>query len=203
MSVRALTLLVLLAAVATARPSQAQRQRSMAPRSSASALQRPVPAPPVRTNKLAAARVAQAAVAKGKGRIPSTGKVIIDIGGEGAHKGAINLNPNLWTTTTGTSGRPIPNLVMGVAEQLPFQSHSADTLIVESAPLRLGSATELARVIRPGGTIRLVHPSAYAASAHQGVIDAVGGAVVQTVHDGITTTIIVVSPSPVRAAAAR
>ena len=140
---------------------------------------------------------------KGKGKFRRVaGKIVIDIGGEGAHKGAINLNPGLTTTTTGRPGQPIPNLVQGFAEKLPFASRSADRLIVESAPLRPGAAAEMARVIRPGGVVRLMHPSEYAAQSHKGVVQAIGGRMVQSTNDGVTTTVIV-APKPASNAAAR
>jgi len=194
MPVRSLILLVVLALLASASPGLAQRQRPVR-----SAVAKPSPrarfaqTPVLRRNKVAPPK-APARVAKGKGRRATTGTVVIDVGGEGAHRGAINLNPNLTTSTTGAPGRPIPNLVLGVGERLPFASHSADTLIVESAPVRAGSAQELARVIRPGGTIRLVHPSDYARAAHQSVIDAVVGTVMQSTEGGMTTTVIVATP---------
>jgi hypothetical protein len=45
---------------------------------------------------------------------------------------------------------------------MPFPDDFADVITVESTPLRPGAAAENARVIKPGGMIRLVHPAAYA-----------------------------------------
>lgn len=67
--------------------------------------------------------------------------------------GAINVNPARFTSTTGTPGRVIPNLVMGQGEQLPLASKIADLITVENAPIRNGLADEIARVLRPGGYI--------------------------------------------------
>ena len=100
--------------------------------------------------------------------------VHVDIGGEGRYPGAINVNPAMVTSTTGEPGRPIPNLVLGRAEQLPFETGVVDYVTVESAPLRAGAADEIARVLAPGGTVRLHHPAGYAIG--QGVHDAVAGA---------------------------
>src|SRR5436305_396403 len=44
------------------------------------------------------------------------GPVHLDIGGEGRYPGAINVNPNTTTSTAGTAGRPIPNLVQATGE---------------------------------------------------------------------------------------
>lgn len=117
-------------------------------------------------------------------------RVVVDVGGEGRYKGAINLNPSRVTSTTGTPGRPIPRHVQGVGEKMPFPARSAHELIVENAPIRPGTARELARVIKPGGTIRLSHPSEYATSAHAEVAKEVGGRFFQRDHGGITTTVI-------------
>jgi RHS repeat-associated protein len=122
------------------------------------------------------------------------GKVHIDIGGEGRYRNAINLNPRTTTTTTGESGQPIPNLVQGVGENAPFKNGVADLITVENTPLREGSPSEIARILKPGGEVRLVHPADYAASAHQQVINAVGGTVHQTTDNGTTTTIIIGPP---------
>lgn len=103
----------------------------------------------------------------------------IDIGGEGRHRGAINVNPNWVTSTTGAPGRPIPNLVVARGEALPFASGVADLVTVENAPIRPGMIDEIARVLGPGGEVRLLHPADYAISS--GAHDAVAGAL------GLTT----------------
>ena len=109
--------------------------------------------------------------------------VHIDIGGEGRYPDAINLNPNY-------DGLPKPT-VGGLGEQAPFKSSVADLVTVESAPLRPGTITEIARIAKPGSEIRLVHPADYAAQNHQKVIDAVKGTATSTTDaNGITTTVI-------------
>lgn len=134
--------------------------------------------------------------AKVKARPPRVAsKLVIDIGGEGRHPAAINVNPGFTTTTTGRAGRPIPNLVQGVGEKLPFPARAADTIIVENAPLRPETIAELARVIKPGGAVRLVHPSEYAAKVHQAAVRAIGERVHQRTADGVTTTVVAGSTS--------
>jgi hypothetical protein len=119
--------------------------------------------------------------------------VHIDIGGEGRYPNAINVNPNTNTSTTGTAGRTIPNRVPGRGESLPFGARHADGISLENAPITAQTAAEIARVIKPGGSIRLVSPSDYAAVAHKRVIDAISGCnVQQSTINGITTTTITV-----------
>lgn len=98
----------------------------------------------------------------------------LDIGGEGRYRGAINVNPAPMTSTTGTPGRRIPDLVVGRGEALPVAAAVADLVTVENAPLRAGAAEEIARVLKPGGIARLLHPADYAASAHDAVAGALG-----------------------------
>lgn len=98
----------------------------------------------------------------------------LDIGGEGRHAGAINVNPARVTSTTGGPGRPVPNLVLGRGEALPIASGVADVVTVEHAPLRPGAADEIARVLKPGGIVRLLHPADYAGVAHDAVAGALG-----------------------------
>jgi RHS repeat-associated protein len=118
----------------------------------------------------------------------SRGRVHIDIGGEGAHPEAINLNPTNVTSTN--EATLIPRRVPGVGERLPFSSRTADVITLEGAPLRPGAAEEIGRVIRPGGEVTLVNPSDYATAAHQRVADVLRGNVTQTVTNDITTTVI-------------
>ena len=107
--------------------------------------------------------------------------VHIDIGGEGRYPGAINVNPSTTTSTTGAAGRPIPNLVQATGERLPFATQSVDIITLENAPIRPATISEIARVIRPGGDIRLVGPATpEVLAAHQRIADAVGGRVFQT-----------------------
>jgi hypothetical protein len=98
----------------------------------------------------------------------------VDIGGEGRYPGALNVNPFALTSTTGEPGRPIPDLVIGRGEQLPIASGVVDVVSVENAPLRPGAAEEIARGLKPGGLVRLLHPADYAVG--QGIHDAVAGA---------------------------
>jgi len=124
--------------------------------------------------------------ARGDARGPAARSVHLDIGGEGRHARAINVNPERLTTTTGLPGRPIPNLIVGTGEALPVRAASVDKVLVENAALRPGSEREIARVLKRGGTVRLVHPSGYATRTHGLVAAAVQGRHQRRVVGGIT-----------------
>ena len=106
----------------------------------------------------------------------------LDIGGEGRYPGAINLNPGTTTTTTGTPGQPIPNLLPGRGENMPLPGQFATFITVENAPITParqglpGTPAEIARVLEPGGQVRLFHAESPRSTAmHQAVVQAVGG----------------------------
>jgi hypothetical protein len=86
-----------------------------------------------------------------------------------------------------------PPTPLGRPEQLPFPDQSVDIYTLQSAPIRPGTITELARVIRPGGDIRLVGPNTpEVLAAHEQIANAVGGRVYQTVvGDCVFTNVIV------------
>ena len=73
---------------------------------------------------------------------------------------------------------------------MPFKSNAADVITLQNAPISNATASEIARVIKSGGKVRLQSPSDYATTAHQRVIDAVGGTARQRTSSGMTTTII-------------
>jgi len=103
------------------------------------------------------------------------GPVVVDIGGEGGNAGAINVN------IVGTaSGKRLPRLMprIGAAGDLPIPDQSASKVIVESVPLIGASlkktASEINRIIKPGGEIRLFGPN---------------NEVVQRIHDTIANAL--------------
>ncbi len=131
----------------------------------------------------------------------------IDIGGEGRYPDAINVNPGISGAQgpppltsgptqvggAGAAGRPIPNLVRAPGENLPFANRSIDTVTLENAPIRPRTVSEIARVIKPGGDIRLVGANTpEVLAAHLRIADAVGGKVYQTVVGGAVYTNIIV-----------
>ncbi|QVL30338.1 methyltransferase domain-containing protein [Telmatocola sphagniphila] len=117
-----------------------------------------------------------------KSPLPGEKIVKIDIGGEGRNPGAINVNPSETTTTTGGWGRPIPNRVPGKGEKLPFADQSVDVIFLENAPIRPGTISEIQRVLKPGGEVRLVGPNApEVIEAHKKIANLLGGKVYQIV----------------------
>jgi SAM-dependent methyltransferase len=82
---------------------------------------------------------------------------ILDIGGEGRHHMAWNLNPRPHKTLGPQRGRPIPRLILGRAEAIPLPDASVDHIYLERAPLTRAGLCEIARVIRPGGRVVLRH----------------------------------------------
>ena len=83
--------------------------------------------------------------------------ITLDIGGEGRHHGAWNLNPRRLKTKGVGRGTPIPRLILGRAEAIPLPGESVDRVIVERTPLRRKSLQEIRRVITATGTIILRH----------------------------------------------
>lgn len=87
--------------------------------------------------------------------------VVLDIGGEGRYQGAINLNPQPLTSTTGQPERIIPNWVPGVGSDIPLGRRTVDIIYLENAPLTTQTMDEMLRVMRPRGNIHLSHPTEY------------------------------------------
>ena len=84
----------------------------------------------------------------------------LDVGGEGRHQMAWNLNPSPVKTKGVDRGRPIPRLILGRAEAIPLPDKSVDRLIVERTPLRRRALEEIGRVIMPRGCVILRHAAA-------------------------------------------
>lgn len=81
----------------------------------------------------------------------------LDIGGEGRHVDAWNLNPSATKTLGPGKGSRIPRHVRGRADAIPLADHSVDRIIVERTPLNKAALTEIARVIAPGGSVIMRH----------------------------------------------
>ena len=87
----------------------------------------------------------------------ATASFALDVGGEGRHARAWNLNPSRVKTIGADRGDPIPRLILGRAESIPLPARSVDLIIVERTPLRTESLYELHRIISQGGKIVLRH----------------------------------------------
>ena len=83
--------------------------------------------------------------------------MILDIGGEGRHPEAWNLNPSRVKTLGRGKGEPIPRLIRGRADAIPLVDGSVHQIVVERTPLTRSALREIARVIAPGGTVILRH----------------------------------------------
>ncbi len=83
--------------------------------------------------------------------------VTIDIGGEGRHLDAWNINPSRLVTLGPHRGNPIPRLICARAAALPFADRSVASILVERTPLRAAALAEMARVLMPGGEVVLRH----------------------------------------------
>lgn len=82
---------------------------------------------------------------------------ILDIGGEGRHRAAWNLNPCRTKTLAPGRGQPIPRHIAGRADAIPLPDDSVDEVIVERTPLTVTALQEIDRVVAPGGRITLRH----------------------------------------------
>jgi SAM-dependent methyltransferase len=96
-----------------------------------------------------------------KSRIKLNKKIILDIGGEGKIKGALNLNPQPLTSTANNSEDFFSNWLPGMGNSIPFQDNLVDTIYVQHAPISKKTMEEMKRVLKPGGNISLTHPKDY------------------------------------------
>lgn len=87
----------------------------------------------------------------------AAGRLVVDVGGEGRHPIAWNVNPSPIRTLGRYKGQPIPRWLYGTAESIPLADGAVDWLIVERTPLSLAALKELARVVSPTGRITLRH----------------------------------------------
>lgn len=83
--------------------------------------------------------------------------IVLDIGGEGRHPRAWNLNPSRVKTVGANLGAPIPRLIVGLANAIPLRDGSVRTIISERTPLTSRALHEIARVVAPGGEVVLRH----------------------------------------------
>ncbi|MGO8752247.1 MAG: RHS repeat-associated core domain-containing protein, partial [Thermoguttaceae bacterium] len=101
-------------------------------------------------------------------------RLAIDVGGEGLHSGAINVNIQPMTSTTGKAGRPIPLFFARVGTEAPlvFSNRTVKSIFIENTPISEATANEVARVIAAEGIILLDNPEPYATDAHARVLQA-------------------------------
>lgn len=92
---------------------------------------------------------------------------IVDIGGEGRHPAAWNVNPCAVRTVGPQRGQPIPRLIRGRADNLPLPDHQIDMIIVERTPLSRRAIEEIKRIARPGALVVLRHARAFGRDPHR------------------------------------
>ncbi len=104
----------------------------------------------------------------------------LDIGGEGRHLSAWNINPSRTVTLGPNRGRTIPRLIRARADALPFPADTVRQVIVERTPLTRAAVREIARVIRPDGRVILRHVPLPHGDRHQAAVGILGGLVRRT-----------------------
>jgi hypothetical protein len=109
----------------------------------------------------------------------SKAPIILDIGGEGRHPEAWNLNPRTRKTVGPHRGEPIPRLIQGRGEFIPLSDRMVDVLIVERTPLRLATLSEVLRVASLSAQIILRHANAHLRDPHHLAVRILGGTVEQ------------------------
>ncbi len=101
--------------------------------------------------------------------------VVLDIGGEGKHPQAWNLNPSRIKTIGPDAGEQIPRLICGRSDAIPFADASVSRIVVERTPLRESAIFEISRVIQPRGVIVLRHVPIPGRNRHGLAIQLLGG----------------------------
>ena len=113
-----------------------------------------------------------------------TDEVIIDIGGEGRYLNAINVNPQALTSTTGESGRLIPNWLPGMGNHIPLPKNSVDLIYLENAPITKKVMKEIHRVLKINGEVKLTHPREYVDQYFYELRETFQGSTIQVSQDG-------------------
>lgn len=110
-------------------------------------------------------------------RLLSENSFVLDIGGEGRHLAAWNLNRR--RTQSGGSGRgqePIPRLILARTDAIPLADESVDLIVVERTPLRIAALQEIARVVKADGAVLLRHAITPAGDPHRVALGWLAGA---------------------------
>ena len=101
--------------------------------------------------------------------------ITLDIGGEGRHPEAWNLNLARAKTFGPNCGRPIPRLIVGRGDGIPFADHSVNRVFVERGPLSAAVLREIARVITANGSVELRHVALPGRDRHRLAREILGG----------------------------
>jgi hypothetical protein len=92
---------------------------------------------------------------------------VVDIGGEGRHHDALNVNPRQTKSFGPDRGALIPRLIVGRAEATTLSNQCADLIIVERTPLSRLAIEEIKRIAKPGSLVVLRHARAFAMDPHE------------------------------------
>jgi hypothetical protein len=102
---------------------------------------------------------------------------VLDIGGEGRHPDAWNLNPRRHKTFGPERGQLIPRWIEGRGERIPLPDRSVEVLIVERTPLLPATLAEIARVTSPTALIILRHVRAHHLDPHRLAVQVLKGTI--------------------------
>lgn len=95
------------------------------------------------------------------------GAFVLDVGGEGRHPAAWNLNQRRERSGASRANGPIPRLILARADAIPLARGAVDLAIVERTPLLVRALRELERVVKSGGAILLRHAITPAGDPHR------------------------------------
>jgi ubiquinone/menaquinone biosynthesis C-methylase UbiE len=108
--------------------------------------------------------------------------LVVDIGGEGRHPTAWNLNPRRHGTLGSKRRQPIPRLIVGRADAIPLADGIVDRIIVERTPLSQAALGEIRRVLSPSGSIVLRHVVRPGTDRHARAVATLAGEVVRRTY---------------------
>lgn len=100
---------------------------------------------------------------------------VLDIGGEGRHREAWNLNPSRVKTCGPERGTPIPRWIEGRGDAIPLGDGVADVVIMERTPLLRAVIAEIRRVLKPTGTAILRHVQPLGRDPHRDLVELLPG----------------------------
>lgn len=127
--------------------------------------------------------------------------LVLDVGGEGRHPQAWNLNPRRRKTIGPDRGQPIPRLIIGRGDAIPLADASVDVLIAERVPLRPATLAEMLRVAKSSATIILRHAQVPNHDPHRLAIKMLIGSVRRSTtkigRQNVQETVIVLAPRAV------
>lgn len=118
-------------------------------------------------------------------RVKKEVQLVLDIGGEGRHPEALDLNPSAIRTVGEARGEPIPNLILGRGEAHPSARQFRRRGACERAPLLKRTLLEILRITKHSGKIRLQHARPAWSDPHDLALAILPGNVVQrATHEG-------------------